>query len=500
VAPVRRPPPAERGAHLGQSLSAPIRSERQAAARRSQQHHHPRQGPPGHSSPWQCRYHHHHRRLQRAPVHAPAPEQPHPARLRRSGRVVAGSSRPARLWRLPSWSLQRLPRDHPFRSPGRSAPRRARRLAGRAGSRHRHPVPHRQDNKAEHAARTRAACQAPEDTMTAKSDRLPRPPPPHYAESAAARTPPGHPDNCRICPHPPQPLSFPPVSPDDLMRPGFPGVGSPDSGHATGWIWLARSSSSIRVNMPSDEGQPRRLRRDRSRRAGPGGRRPRCDRPEARPRARPAGSSAAPGRLAVTPAARAGSPLTTLQHHHDSRAAPVVTVWHGRTLDGRSASATESRARPGTRPGPGVRSSRTRWPDGESSSCRAVSQPHGFQPRAFPDSLARQVASADPSHGRRRRHNQEVKDDAGHCEVVERRQRLRLHRGRERPGRVRALQRDHRHTLAIRCGCGRAAAAGSPVPVPGAQACGEGRSAPGRAHVTAGAARWRRSPACPAGC
>jgi len=37
---------------------------------------------------------------------------------------------------------------------------------------------------------------------------------------------------------------------------------------------------------------------------------------------------AAPGRLAVRPAARAGSPLTTAPGHHDGRAAPVVTAWH----------------------------------------------------------------------------------------------------------------------------------------------------------------------------
>jgi len=35
---------------------------------------------------------------------------------------------------------------------------------------------------------------------------------------------------------------------------------------------------------------------------------------------------AAPGRLAVTSAARAAAPLATSQGHHDGRAAPVVTV------------------------------------------------------------------------------------------------------------------------------------------------------------------------------
>ncbi len=60
---------------------------------------------------------------------------------------------------------------------------------------------------------------------------------------------------------------------------------------------------------------------------GVGTRRPRCG-PGACPRARPSGSITALGRLAVTPAARAGSPLRTSQHHHDNRAAHVVTLGH----------------------------------------------------------------------------------------------------------------------------------------------------------------------------
>jgi len=43
--------------------------------------------------------------------------------------------------------------------------------------------------------------------------------------------------------------------------------------------------------------------------AGDGVRHPRCGRPGVCPRTRPAGSLAASGRLAVTAAARAGSPL-----------------------------------------------------------------------------------------------------------------------------------------------------------------------------------------------
>jgi hypothetical protein len=67
---------------------------------------------------------------------------------------------------MPSRSLQRLPPRSPPRSPGRSARCRARPLAGRAGTRHRHPLPEIQDNKAEHPAETRTVCPLPEDNRT----------------------------------------------------------------------------------------------------------------------------------------------------------------------------------------------------------------------------------------------------------------------------------------------------------------------------------------------
>jgi hypothetical protein len=220
------------------------------------------------------------------------------------------------------------------------------------------------------------------------------PPPRHTTRSQrrpGRRQAPGHPDICRICPHPPQTPCASPGFPDDLMSPGFPGVGLPDSGHATGWILLARSSYSIGLNMPSDEGQPRRLRRDRSRRARRGGRRPRlrCGRPGACPRARPAGSIPALGRLAVTPAARAGAPLRTSQHHHDSRAAPVVTVRHRQKpcdpVSTRDRVPVRARA-----PGPaGVFAPAALAGRAGSSSCRAVSRQHGSAPRAFRDRLAK---------------------------------------------------------------------------------------------------------------
>jgi len=95
------------------------------------------------------------------------------------------------------------------------------------------------------------------------------------------------------------------------------------------------------------------------------GARPRCG-PGACPRARPAGSITASGRLAVTPAARAGSPLRTSQGHHDNRAAPAATRWH---RDNPWRPGQHAWPGPGPRraraPGLGVRSSRTRWPSGE---------------------------------------------------------------------------------------------------------------------------------------
>ncbi len=113
------------------------------------------------------------------------------------------------------------------------------------------------------------------------------------------------------------------------MSPGFPGVGLPDSAHATGWIWLARSSSSIGLNMPSDEGSRAGFTETDPGAPGAGS----APAPSLRPpRGLPAGKASrihrAPGRPAITPAASAGPPLTTSQHHHDSRAAPVSTARH----------------------------------------------------------------------------------------------------------------------------------------------------------------------------
>jgi hypothetical protein len=162
---------------------------------------------------------------------------------------------------------------------------------------------------------------------------------------------PGHPDSGRICQHTPHPklARFP-----RLMCPEFPGVGLPDSGHATGWVWLARRSYSTGVSMPSDEWRPRRFRPDRSRRAGRGGRYP----ASLRPRGVPAGKASRihhglgqadrhtgrAGRL--TAENLAGSP-------RQSRCAPGHPRAPGEPWTARSACVTGSRAGPGTRPRPG---------------------------------------------------------------------------------------------------------------------------------------------------
>jgi hypothetical protein len=98
---------------------------------------------------------------------------------------------------MPSRSLQRLPPRSLPRSPERKAPCRARRLAGRAGSRHGHPLLTRRNIPLEPALPASGR-----KTTGQKSGRLPRPP--HYAESGALGRcqAPDHPDSCRICPYP----------------------------------------------------------------------------------------------------------------------------------------------------------------------------------------------------------------------------------------------------------------------------------------------------------
>ncbi len=138
----------------------------------------------------------------------------HPARLRRSSQAVAGSRRPPQLAdAVPGASAA----ASPLRSPGRSRPCRARRLAGGAGSRHRHPLLCG-TTKRDMLPNLRCLPGARRQNDR-KSARLPRPPAHHTRpESGAARTPPGasHPDTCaRVAPHPPRTVDLPRF-PDDL--------------------------------------------------------------------------------------------------------------------------------------------------------------------------------------------------------------------------------------------------------------------------------------------
>jgi hypothetical protein len=182
---------------------------------------------------------------------------------------------------------------------------------------------------------------------------------------------------------------------------------------------------SDRGEQARDEGQPRRF---PPRPIPPGtGRRPGARRPRRdRPGGLPAGHGqpdpiAAPGGLAVRPAARAGSPLTTARGHHDGRAAPVVTLWRrGRTLDGPISECDRSRAGPGTPPGPGSRSSSTRWPGGKVPAAGRLAGGTVYAPRACRDRLARASGERGPGHGRARNAQPRRSRWRRHCEVVQR--------------------------------------------------------------------------------
>ncbi len=237
-----------------------------------------------------------------------------------------------------------------------------------------------QDNKAEHPAETRAACQLPEDNRTENQSGC-------LVPHATLRGAGGGSDAVRrqviqiaagFARTRRRPLGFPGL-PDDLMCPGFPGVGLPGSGHATGWIWLARSSFLIGVSMPGDERQPRRFRRDRSRRAGREGRCP----ASLRPRGLPAGKAS---RIhhglgpAGRHAGRAGwlTAENLARSPRQSRCARGHPLAPGQPLTARSACVPGSRAGPGTRPRPGCSLQPHSLAERGSSSCWAVSRPHGF--------------------------------------------------------------------------------------------------------------------------
>jgi len=121
---------------------------------------------------------------------------------------MSGGCRPG-AWRV-------CHRDHPPDRRERSTPCRARRLAGRAGSRHGHLLLDMQGNKAEHTAETSAVCQLLEDNMTEI----------RVAASFAHHTTrsrrqlrrckaPGHPDGW---PDSPAPLAFPGSRPPGQLR------------------------------------------------------------------------------------------------------------------------------------------------------------------------------------------------------------------------------------------------------------------------------------------
>ena len=283
-----------------------------------------------------------------------------------------------------------------------------------------------QDNKAEHTAETRAVCQLPENEHDRKSERLPRSPRTTLRGAGGGSDAAGRQVIQRAAGFARtrrRPLSFPGL-PDDSMCPGFPGAGLPDSGHATGWIWLARSSSSIGVSMPGDEWRPRRFRRDRFRRAGRGGRCP----ASLRPRGLPAGKASrihhGPGQAGrhagraggLTAENLAGSP-------RPSRCARGHPLAPGEPWTARSACVTGSRV-----PGPGRARARARVfapavLAGRAGKVPAAGQLAGHAvstPRAFRDGLAKAGGERGPGDGGARHAQPRGQDGAGHCEVVQR--------------------------------------------------------------------------------
>ena len=106
----------------------------------------------------------------------------------------------------------------------------------------------------------------------------------------------------------------------------------------------------------------------------------RCTAPSLRPpRGLPAGEASrihrGPGRPAVTPAARAGPPLTTSQHHHDGRAAPVVVDLPHPQAFGHRPSLDDQQPRQKCPAEPG--------PQGANVTCYGTSRPHSRN-REFP--------------------------------------------------------------------------------------------------------------------
>jgi hypothetical protein len=266
---------------------------------------------------------------------------------------------------MPSRSLPRLPPRSPLDR--RAAARRAGldALAGRAGSRHGHPLPDTQDNKAEQPAETRAVCQLPENEHDRKSG----------AAASSSRTTlrgaggsPGAarrqviqiPAGCARTRR--RPLSFPGF-PDDLMCPGFPG--------SRVLVMLRAGSGWLDVRIRSGRACPA-MSDSRAGSAGtdpgvPGG--GRYPAPSRRPRGLPAGKASrihrGPG-PAGRHTGRAGR-LTAenlAASSRQSRCARGHPLAPAEPRTARSARVTGSRA--GHAPRPGCSPSRTRWPGGEA--------------------------------------------------------------------------------------------------------------------------------------
>ena len=190
--------------------------------------------------------------------------------------------------------------------------------------------PDMHDNKAEHPAGTRAACQLPKDNRTYLSGCLV----PITLRGAGERLgrcqAPGRPDSGRVCPHPPQTLKLPRFPYSCAL--GFPepgcripvalraGSGLPKARIRPGRAGPAISDSRA-GSTEADPGVP-----------GVGTRRPRCGPGSCRGHGQPDRPRLRAGWPSRRP--RAGSPLMTSPGPRGNHAAPVVTPGTGRTLDG----------------------------------------------------------------------------------------------------------------------------------------------------------------------
>ena len=198
----------------------PLPSEPLPAARRSQQRRCPRQGRPG-ADPGPRQREHHHRGPQPAPEKraSPGAAAPGPAWAERPGSC---REQPTRALLADAVREPAAPATAITSSIVWTAARRGglnTRLAGPARDTGTLSRINR-STKGDILLGTRAACQVPEDKMTEKSERLPRPLPHHtrrsqerLERSLVCRV---IQDSCRTCPYPPQTLELLPVSQTDV--------------------------------------------------------------------------------------------------------------------------------------------------------------------------------------------------------------------------------------------------------------------------------------------